>query len=346
MTLSIDARQVGPGHPAFIIAEVAQAHDGSLGLAHSFIDAAAAAGADAVKFQTHIAAAESTLDEPFRIRFTSQDDTRYAYWKRMEFTAEQWSELASHAAERKLVFLSSVFSLEATELLSRLGVAAWKIASGELGSTAMLDAMAASGAPFIMSTGMSTWTEIEATYAYLIGLSRPVAVLQCTSKYPTSLQDVGLNVIHQLRDRLNCPVGLSDHSGSVFPALAALARGADIIEVHLTFDRAMFGPDASSSLTVADIRHIVSARDAFAAMAATPVDKDTMAEALQPVRRLFTRSIAPRTDLPAGTVIVEGMLTLKKPGTGMPAAELAKLVGRRLKKSVSADRLLTPEDLE
>lgn len=346
MTMTVAGRPIGPGHPAFVIAEVAQAHDGSLGLAHSFIDAAASAGADAVKFQTHIAAAESTLDEPFRIRFTSQDDTRYAYWRRMEFTAEQWAELAAHAAERKLVFLSSVFSLEATQLLSRLGVAAWKIASGELGSTAMLDAMAASGAPFIMSTGMSTWAEIESTAAYLRTLSRPLAVLQCTSKYPTSLQDVGLNVIDELRDRLGCPVGLSDHSGSVFPALAALARGANIIEVHLAFDRAMFGPDASSSLTVAEIAQLVAARNAFSQMAAAPVDKDAMAATLAPVRRLFTRSIAPRMDLPAGTVIAEGMLTLKKPGTGMPAPELPRLVGRRLKNAVSADRLLKPEDLE
>jgi len=346
MTMVVAGRSIGPGHPAFVIAEIAQAHDGSLGLAHSFIDAAAAAGADAVKFQTHIAAAESTLDEAFRIKFTSQDATRYAYWKRMEFSAEQWAELAAHAAEKKLVFLSSVFSLEATQLVARLGIAAWKIASGELGSTAMLDAMAASGAPFIMSTGMSTWAEIEATHAYLTGLSRPVAVLQCTTKYPTPLQDVGLNVIEELRDRLHCPVGLSDHSGSVFPVLAALARGADIVEVHLAFDRAMFGPDASSSLTVAEIRHITSARDAFATMAAAPVDKDVMAASLAPVRRLFTRSIAPRADLPAGTVIAKGMLTLKKPGSGIPAAELDRLIGRRLKKSVSSDRLLTPEDLE
>ncbi|MGC8917653.1 MAG: N-acetylneuraminate synthase family protein, partial [Thermoanaerobaculum sp.] len=111
-----------------VIAEVAQAHDGSLGLAHAFIDAAADAGASAIKFQTHIAAAESTLGEPWRVKFSPQDRTRYDYWRRMEFTEEQWVGLREHAEERGLYFLSSPFSVEAVELLERVGVAAWKVA--------------------------------------------------------------------------------------------------------------------------------------------------------------------------------------------------------------------------
>ncbi len=122
-----------PGAACAIIGEVAQAHDGSLGLAHAFIDAIAAAGADAVKFQTHIAAAESTPAEPWRRRFSPQDDSRFDYWRRMEFTREQWRELKTHAESKGLVFLSSPFSLEAFELLRGIGVATWKIASGEIG---------------------------------------------------------------------------------------------------------------------------------------------------------------------------------------------------------------------
>jgi N-acetylneuraminate synthase len=122
------------GTDCLIIGEVAQAHDGSLGMAHAFIEAIAAAGADAVKFQTHIAAAESTPAEPWRVRFSAQDASRYDYWKRMEFTEEQWRGLKQHAFEKGLLFLSSPFSLEAVELLERVGVAAWKIASGETGN--------------------------------------------------------------------------------------------------------------------------------------------------------------------------------------------------------------------
>src|SRR3954467_12700385 len=137
----------GEGDGCIIIGEVAQSHDGSLGTAHSFVDAIADAGADAVKFQTHIAAAESTRGEPWRVKFSKQDATRYDYWKRMEFTEQQWLELRQHADERGLFFLSSPFSLEAVELLERVGVAAWKVASGEISNLAMLDRMLVSGIP-------------------------------------------------------------------------------------------------------------------------------------------------------------------------------------------------------
>ncbi len=344
-TFKIGAKRVGPGAPAFIIAEVAQAHEGSLGLAHSFIDAAASAGADAVKFQSHIASAESTLDEPFRVRFTSQDATRYDYWRRMEFSAVQWAELANHAAEKKLVFLSSAFSIEAIELLTGLGMAAWKVASGEVDSYPLLDAMAATGAPFIVSTGMSPWSEIAAIADYVQGKGRGLALLQCTSKYPTTLEQIGLNVIGELRRRFNCPAGLSDHSGSVFPPLAALAQGADVLEVHLAFDRSMFGPDAKASLTVAELRQVVAARDAFAAIAVHPVDKDAAAADAAPMRSLFMRSVAPVRELPAGAVLTRDMLALKKPGTGIPAADLPKLVGQKLKRDVLPNRLLKWDDI-
>src|SRR5437870_5935664 len=153
-----------PGWPearCLIVGEVAQAHDGSLGIAHAFIDAIAAAGADAVKFQTHIAHAESTRAEPWRVRFSLQDESRYAYWRRMEFTEEQWLGLRRHALDRGLLFLSSPFSFEAVELLRRVGVAAWKVASGEAANAPMIDQMAATGLPVILSTGMSRLDEID-----------------------------------------------------------------------------------------------------------------------------------------------------------------------------------------
>src|SRR5438132_6125934 len=133
----VGPRPVGAGHPCLIVGEIAQAHDGSLGVAHAFIDAIANAGADAVKFQTHIAAAESTPSEPWRVKFSTQDETRYDYWKRMEFTEPQWLGLKQHADERGLLFLSSPFSLEAVELLQRIGITSWKVASGELSNLPM-----------------------------------------------------------------------------------------------------------------------------------------------------------------------------------------------------------------
>lgn len=348
MTRSFDigGRKVGAGAPGYLIAEVAQAHDGSVGTAHAFIDAAAQAGADAIKFQTHLAEAESTRDEPFRVAFSLQDSSRYDYWSRTSFTAEQWAGLASHASESGLAFLSSPFSLEAVALLRGLDVLAWKVASGEVGSGPLLAAMCADGKPVLLSTGMSTNAEIDTAVATIQQAEAPLAVMQCASLYPTPLTAVGLNTIEDYRQRYDCPVGLSDHSGSVYPALAALAQGADIIEVHLTLSRHMFGPDVPVSLTVDELANVAAARDAFHTMATNPVDKDGAADALSEMRAMFGRSLAPRTDLPAGTVIGADMLTAKKPATGIPTDALDDIVGRQLAQAVTADRLLKWEDFD
>jgi len=344
-SIEIAGRQVGGGAAAYLIAEVAQAHDGSLGLAHRFIDAAKEAGADAVKFQTHFADEESTLDEQFRVNFSKQDETRFAYWKRMEFTDEQWTALAGHAREIGIGFLSSAFSHRAVDLLERLGMPAWKIASGEATSDALLDRVAATGLPVLMSTGMSGYDEIETTLGRLQWAGAPVAVLQCTSRYPTSLEEVGLNVIGELRARFACPVGLSDHSGVVFPAILALAKGADLIEAHITLNRRMFGPDVSSSLTVEEFAEVREARDAFQTMEAHPVDKDAMALALADMRQLFQKSVAVVHPLAEGTLLTRDMLTAKKPAKGIPANQIDVLVGKRLKRSATPDRILYWEDI-
>ena len=183
----INGRWVGGAAPALIVGEVAQAHDGSLGMAHAFIDAMARTGAHAVKFQTHIARAESSAREPFRVKFSLQDETRFDYWKRMEFSEEQWDGLAKHAREKGLIFLSSPFSEEAVELLSRVGVPAWKIASGEVTNPLLFECIAQTGLPVLLSTGMSTLPEIDAAVANIQGKDLPLLVLQCTSKYPSRI---------------------------------------------------------------------------------------------------------------------------------------------------------------
>ena len=345
-TIKIAGRTIGGGAPALLIAEVGQAHDGSLGTAHAFIDAAAGAGADAIKFQTHIAAAESTLDEEFRVKFSKQDATRYDYWHRMEFSPEQWAGLVDHAAEKNLIFLSSAFSVRAVELLEKLGYPAWKIGSGEYKSEDLMAAMAATGKPILLSTGMSRWAEIADSAAGIRKLGVDLGLFQCTSRYPTPLDQVGLNVIDTLRTAHNCPVGLSDHSGSPYPALAALARGADMIEVHVIFDKRMFGPDVPASLTFEEFRQVADGRAAFAEMDAHPVDKDVVADEMETMRGLFTKSLAPVQTLAKGTVLTADMLTAKKPGTGFAATRLDEFIGRTLANDVQPDRLLRPEDMQ
>ena len=330
----------------FVIAEIALAHDGSLGMAHAFVDAAAQAGADAVKFQTHIATAEFTFDEPFRIAFSRQDLKRYDYWRRTAFTAEQWQELAAHAKQRGVTFLSSPFSVEAVHLLARLGVAIWKVPSGEMRSRDLLEALLASGGHLLVSTGMSPWQEIDATVALLRSRTAEFTLMQCTSRYPTPLSEVGLNVLEEMRRRYSCPVGLSDHSGTPFPALAAMARGASVIELHVTFDRRMFGPDVSASITFDELAFLSQARDAFNEMDDKPVDKDVMANSLESMRQIFGKSLAPSRALSAGTLLAPGMLVPRKPGGGIPTDALEDLMGRRLARDVAPERILRWDDLE
>lgn len=329
-----------------IIAEVAQAHDGSLGTAHAFIDAVSEAGADVVKFQTHIASAESTPHEPWRVKFSAQDETRYDYWKRMEFSEDQWMGLRSHALKAGLDFMSSAFSEEAFELLERVGVGGWKVASGEVRNVRLLERMAETHLPVYLSTGMSPLEEIDEAVDLLKRYDLPVTVLQCTSLYPTPPEKLGLNLIADFKERWGCPVGLSDHSGTIWPGLAAVALGADVLEVHVTLSRHAFGPDVPASLTPDELALLVKGARYLAWARAHPVDKDAMAEELAPMRGLFMKSAVAARDLPAGHTLSAGDLAAKKPGSGIAAERIPDLLGRRLARAVVADQLVAEEDLE
>ncbi len=329
-----------------VIGEVALTHDGSLGLAHAFVDAIANAGADAVKFQTHIASAESTPSEPFRVKFSRQDATRYEYWQRMEFTPEQWVGLADHARERGVLFLSSAFSIEAVDLLERIGMPLWKVGSGETFNGVLLDRMADTGAPVLLSTGMSRIEEIDGAVARVRGRGAEVGVFQCTTAYPCPPEKVGLNMLPFYRERYGCWVGLSDHSATIYPGLAAATLGVDLLEVHVALSREMFGPDVPASVTTSELRQLVDGIRFIETMRANPVDKDALAGQTDPLRRIFTRSIVARGALPAGTVLEPAHLALKKPGSGLAPERLPDVIGRRLRRDVATDQLLSVEDIE
>ena len=325
---------------------VAQAHNGSLGLAHSFIDAVAKTGANAIKFQTHIANAESTLDEEFRIPMSSQYKNRWEYWKRMEFTKSQWFELSKHANEKNLIFLSSAFSLEAAKLLAEIGMPAWKIGSGEVFNQPLIDLIIELGGPILLSSGMSNWNDIEKVINHTKKKGTEVALFQCTSNYPTSLEDVGLNILQEIKNRFNIPNGLSDHSGSLWPSVAAIANHADFLEVHVNFDRAMYGPDSSSSLNFSELSMICEANKAFKRMKSNPVNKDKLSKKLEKTKSLFTKSLSPINNLPAGAILTKDMLTQKKPGGRISSDDINKVLSKRLKVAVQSNRILRYEDLE
>jgi N-acetylneuraminate synthase len=328
-----------------LVAEVGLSHDGSLGLAHAFIDEIARNGADAVKFQTHIAEAESTPAEPFRVKFSRQDATRYEYWKRIAFSEPQWQGLADHAREKGLIFLSSPFSREAVDLLERVGMEMWKIASGEIGNLPLLDAMIATGRPILLSSGMSDMIEMDKAVDRVRRAGLPLAVLQCTTAYPCPPERIGLNMIPFFGERYGCSVGLSDHSGTIYPGIAAATLGAEVVEVHVTMSRGMFGPDVPASITMEELRALVDGVRFVERMRASPVDKDAIALEMAPLRAIFTKSLVAREPLPAGTVLTKAHLAGKKPGTGVPAERLPDFVGRVLRRNLEKDEQIRADDI-
>lgn len=329
-----------------VIAEVAQAHDGSLGTAHAYIDAITKTGADAVKFQTHIAGAESSAADRWRVQFSPQDNSRFDYWRRMEFTREQWAGLKDHAEKTGLIFLSSPFSIEAATLLEELRIAGWKIASGEVGNRELCDFVAATNRPIILSTGMSPVCEIDAAVRRIRNSGVLLGILQCTSEYPCPPEKIGLNLMEFFRERYACAAGLSDHSGTIYPALAGAAIGMEILEVHVTLSRDAFGPDIKASVTTAELRQVVKGIRFIESMKLHPVSKNEIAGEMAGMRELFTRSVVVTRSLEQGAVLSAAVLGSRKPGIGIPAEERQSLVGRRLKRAVTDGSLLSYEDLE
>ena len=330
----------------FVIAEIGQAHEGSLGIAHSYIDALAATGINAVKFQTHIASAESSEFEPFRVNFSFEDKTRYDYWKRMEFTADQWAGLKAHCEEKSMEFMSSPFIIAAVELLERIGVARYKIGSGEVSNFLMLERIANTGKPVILSSGMSSFSELDETTSFLKARNVAYSILQCTTAYPTQPAQWGLNVMAELKERYQVPVGFSDHSGDIYAGLAAAAQGAEILEFHVVFDKQMFGPDAKSSLSIAQVSRLVEGVRQIDEAAQNTIDKGDNS-AYSQLKGIFEKSLAINKDLPKGHVLVLEDLESKKPkGYGIDAQLFKEVVGKTVSTDLVSGSFLNKRDIE
>lgn len=329
-----------------IIAEIGQAHDGSLGNAHAFIDALAETGVDAVKFQTHIAEAESSSFEPFRVKFSKQDDTRFDYWKRMEFTPEQWKGLKAHCEEKNLKFISSPFSNAAVNLLESIQVESYKIGSGEIGNLLMLEKIARTGKPIMLSSGMSSFEELDKTVDFLRSFGNALSILQCTTAYPTQPEQWGLNVMAELKARYQVPVGFSDHSGDIFACLAAATLGAEIFEFHVVFDKRQFGPDSPASITIDQTKVLCEGIKKIQSALRNPVVKSEN-QKYSELKVMFGKSLAVNKDLPKGHLLTVDDLESKKPGDkGIPASQYQLVLGKELNRNLEKWDFLNSEDLK
>jgi N,N'-diacetyllegionaminate synthase len=327
----------------YIIAEIGSVHDGSFGNATHLIDVAAQCGADAAKFQTHIASAETLRNAPMPSYF--RGEPRYEYFERTGFTFQKWQVLKDHCQEKDVEFMSSPFSIEAVELLEKLGVSRYKIPSGEVTNLPMLDVIAQTGKPVLLSSGMSSWQELDQAVDTILKHHSSLTVLQCTSEYPCPYDQVGLNVMLEMKERYHLPVGLSDHTLTTYAPLAAVALGATVIEKHLTFSRLMYGSDARHSLTPDEFTDMVSGIRAVEQMSLSAVDKNSI-EKYGEMKRIFEKSLVAITDIPAGTQLTRQMIGIKKPGTGLPPSKLAKIIGKVAVRKIEEGSLIQEDDLD
>lgn len=324
-----------------IIGEVGSIHDGSFGNALKAIDSLASCGVSAVKFQTHIASAETIKDAPNPPYFKGEN--RYDYFKRTSFSTNQWSQIKEHCESKNVEFVSSPFSLEAVDLLEKVGISSFKIPSGEITNLPLLERVASSGKPVILSSGMSDWKELDTAFE-ILSSSCLVTILQCSSIYPCPAEQVGLNIISEMTQRYSCPVGFSDHTIGFGAACGAVALGAECIEKHFTFSKKMYGSDAPLAMEPSEFKtYCDELKNLFKAIH-SPVDKNNL-DCYQDMKKIFEKSIVAKHDLEKGSIIRLSDLAFKKPGTGISPGLYKKLINKRLKTGIAKDEFFSWENV-
>jgi N-acetylneuraminate synthase len=246
---------------------------------------------------------------------------------------------------RKRLSFFIPFSIEAVDLLESIGVSRYKVPSGEVSNLPLLEVIAQTGKPVLLSSGMSSWAELDEAVTTILRHHSQLTVLQCTSEYPCSYEEVGLNAMQEMRDRYGLPVRFSDHTLTPYASLAAVVLGAAVIEKHLTFSRQMYGSDARHSLEPHEFAELVRGIRAVETMMAAKVDKDSTAVRLREMKSIFEKSVVSLVEIPAGAAITGEMVGVKKPGTGIPARRLRDVVGRCAVRDIAKDTILQEEDL-
>lgn len=341
-TFYINDRPVGPDHPPLVLAEVGINHEGILSKAIQLVDAAAAAGAEVVKFQCHI-----TEKEMIPTDITPEGISEERLWdiiKRCELTENEEADVKAYCEEKGIIYLSTPFSREAADRLNAFGVGAYKIGSGECNNYPLIDYVAALGKPMIISTGMNDLDSIKKTVAIIEKHGTPYALLHCTSIYPTPYEHVRLNAIQDLRDAFpDVPVGSSDHSIGIWTALGAVALGASILEKHFTISRQWPGPDTGISIEPNELAELIAGSKAV--WQATKGSK-TILEEERPVIDFAYATVVTIAPIAAGEVFSNDNVWVKRPGTGKILAEhLESVIGKRAAVALPADIHVEPRHI-
>jgi sialic acid synthase SpsE len=339
----IQGRRVSADDPPLVIAEVGINHEGQIEKALLLVDAAAAAGAELVKFQCHI-----TEQEMVPTDMTPGKISTEKLWdiiKRCELTADEERQVQAHCREKGVIYLSTPFSREAADRLDAMGVPAFKIGSGECNNIPLLKHIASKGKPMILSTGMNDLASVRKSVAAIREFGVPVALTHCTSMYPTPYDKVRLGAIAELRDAFpGVPVGLSDHSLNIWTCLGAVALGAAILEKHFTISRAWPGPDTGISIEPRELKDLIEGSRAI--WQARGGGKTRLAEE-QPVIDFAYATVVTIAPVKAGEIFNRANTWVKRPGTGPIVAErLDEVLGRKALRDIPADVHVKPADIE
>ena len=347
-TIAAGSHRIGRGAPCFVAVEVGLNHNGDLDRAHEMVDVAADAGADGVKFQ-NFRTEDFISDRTVTYEYVSEGRTvvesQYEMFKRYELPPSAWPELREHCDERGVVFFSTPTGEEGLQELIRMGASLLKNGSDYLGHLPLIREMARSGIPTVISTGMATLDEVRiAVDAFRDAGGRDLVLLHCTSSYPTPLEDVNLRRIPALEAEFGCPVGLSDHTDGALAAAGAVALGGCFIEKHFTLDRSLPGPDHRFSAGPQEVRELVDAVRTMETLLGDDAIAPTPSEMAGRVD--FRLSCVAAGDLNAGHEIAVDDVEFRRPGTGLPPAEVDRLIGRRLVRDLAAGAVFTADLVE
>jgi N,N'-diacetyllegionaminate synthase len=321
-----------------IIAEIGSVHDGNISKALALVKSASSSGADVIKFQMHIAEEETLIDAPSPSYF--KKEKRFDYFKRTAFSLKDWKKIKKLCEKLGKEFLCSPFSEKAVDYLETLNVKKYKVPSGELTNISLLEKIKKTKKHIILSTGMSSWDEINIATNIL---KKNFSILQCSSIYPCPLEKVGINVIHELKKKYKCPVGFSDHTLGYSAAFAAASNGASIIEKHFTLSRNMYGSDAKNSMEPKEFLFLAKNIREIWKIIDHPIDKNNLKE-YQDMKKIFEKSVVASRDLKANSFLRKKDIAFKKPGTGIRALYYKNLIGKKLNTSIKKNNLLAKKN--
>ena len=341
--ININQRAIGDHQPCYIIAEAGVNHNGDTQLALELVEKAYEVGADCVKFQTFTAESVITKQAPkahYQLQVTDHRESQFEMLRKLELSQDAYQSIIHRCQTLGIQFLSTPYSAPDADFLHELEVPAFKVASGQLVELSFLEHLAAFHKPIILSTGMATLAEVYDAVATIRAFHDQFFVLQCTTNYPSRLEDANIRAMVAMREALNVPVGYSDHVESNYACYAAVAQGACIIEKHFTLDRALPGPDHKASLDIAGFRELVAGIRAVEASLGSSVKTPTQAE--RDNTEGMRRSIVTVRPIQKGETLETSALSFKRPATGLPPRALRDIIGKKAAKDLAEDEVLQP----